>query len=203
MHVHCFLASSWRLAGVWTPEKFLHRWTSDWRTSRGHNSLNTAPIYIILDSTDIYSKRYFQWYKDCTNPILVLKVMTILSLLLLKILRKIVQLKELPCWHAMRWVGPLLDVKACLNSCFTLLFESLHIFSTFPHLQLRFVMLYEVSSILALFSQSSLFFTSNAWKHKNNINKLIKLFSRYNKVLIKGPKMYILGSHHTPQLTLY
>lgn len=50
-------------------------------TSRGHFSLNIAPIDAILGSTDIYSKRAFHWWVDCSDLTLCLKVMAVTSML--------------------------------------------------------------------------------------------------------------------------
>ena len=75
-------------------------------TSRGHSFLVLALIVTILYSTNIYSKRAFQQWVDCTNPMVGLRVMTILILLSLKNPKIIVHLWNVSCVTGC--VGPMM-----------------------------------------------------------------------------------------------
>ena len=87
-------------------------------TSKGHIFLVLAPIDTILRSTDIYSKRAFQWCLECTNPTVELRVMAILILLSLKNPRLIVHIWKLLISSAMGCVGPMWMSKEILGSFF-------------------------------------------------------------------------------------
>ena len=90
--------------------------------------------YIILGSMDIYSKRAFQRWVDCTDPMVGLRVMSILILLSLKNPKIIVHIWKLLISSAMGCVGPMRTSKEILGSffpCFLTLLPSLVCFQAF------------------------------------------------------------------------